>query len=644
MRFSTLLMLALFCGYQSSAQLQTSDGDGVMYASTLKKINKKAKYGAYLLENEISFGSGKGINGSPVVTAVEKGHVEMVAMENNAVMGYMLPFNNFVKVDDYDFEIFYRNGFKSQKYAPTKVSLTDDAIFLDDSYGQLYAFKANEMGQRCRFKYSYVYSDAKYLTRIFFHKTMPVKENKISFKVPDWLQLEITEENFEGYKVKKEVKKEKGLTTYTYSMQNLPAIKHESSSLARPYYLPHLVITIRSYTINQKQYNGFKSLDDMYAWYHFLYAKADNNPDELKTQVQQLLQGETTDEEKIKALYYWVQDNIRYIAFEEGYSGFIPQTVQEVYKNKYGDCKGMANLLTEMLKLAGYDAHFAWIGTREIPYDRTEIQSLCVDNHAICVLYHKGKTYFLDGTEKYAPFGKNAYRIQGKKVLVEDGEKYKVELVPPAEPEENNIVTKTALKLDGDKITGHVSITFLGEAKSFFHYLYNNIPTNKRKDFIERLVKMNDDNTEAKNVTTSDLTNRDIPITIEGDIDVTNRVTKVDNSVYTNIDFFPSSITGFIPAEDRESPIDIDNVFVTQDEITLQLPANAKAESLPETFKDAFKENKMEASYTSADNKIMLKKKMTFNSPVINPSEFTDWKNFLTRIKDYNRSNITIVM
>src|SRR5690242_9074625 len=112
---------------------------------------------------------------------------------------------------------------------------------------------------------------------------------------------------------------------------------------------------------------------------------AGNEKDKLQKQLTQITQGKTTDADKIKAIYYWVQDNIRYIAYEDGYSGYIPASAQEVLSKKYGDCKGMANLLTEFLKLAGYDAHFTWIGTRSIPYPQNT-PALCVNNHAIVTL------------------------------------------------------------------------------------------------------------------------------------------------------------------------------------------------------------------------------------------------------------------
>lgn len=641
-RLSLVTLVLALLSMSTLAQFQTVDGEGISQSIALKKIQKKAKYGAYLIQKEVSFSTGKGINGQPVATVTEKGTVEMVALESKTNIGYLLPYNQFVKLADYDFEIFYKNNFKSQKYPPQKVSLTDESIFFDDSYGQVYGFLANETGTRCRFKYNYEYSDAKYLTRVFFHHGFPVKQNSISFKVPDWLELEIVEKNFAGYKIKKEVKKEKNVNVYTYTAENLLGIKQEPSSLGRPYYLPHLIITVRSYVANQKKINGFKSLDDMYVWYNFLYKKAENQTDVLKAQVTQLTQGKTTDEDKVKALYYWVQDNIRYIAFEEGYSGFVPQTVQEVFKNKYGDCKGMANLLTEMLKLAGYDAHFAWIGTREIPYDRTEIQSLCVDNHAISVLYLKGKTYFLDGTEKYAALGRNAYRIQGKNVLVQHGDTYKVENVPPPSPEDNQIATHASLVLKGNKISGHVKMTFDGESKNFFHYIYNTIPANKRKEFITHMIELNGANSEATNVKTSDFKNRDIPLVLEGDVEISNQVTQVDKTCYIGIDFFPGTFANFIPDEERQSPIDMDNVFVASDEVTLELPANAKMQAAPSNFQSAFNNNSMEAAYTTAGNKVTLKKKMRMNSPVINTADFAAWKAFLNKIKEFNRNNVTI--
>lgn len=643
MKKMALLLVHLILAAFLFAQNQSADGEGISQANALKKIDKEAEYGSASAVRQISFSTGKGLDGMPVVVANEKGTIEMVSMTKRATMGHLVPYNNFVQLRDYDFEVFYKNKFRSQKYPPKKVSLTDDAIFFDDNYGLIYGMQAEEEGTRCRFLYNYQYVDAKYLTRLFFHTSHPVSQQSIEFEVPSWLELELIEKNFEpAYKIKKSKRKEGDKTIYTYTAQNLAPVKQEPASLARPYYLPHLIVSIKTFQSDNKTHPVFNTMDNMYAWYNLLYKKAGNDVSGLKAVVDKELQGRKTDEEKIKALYYWVQDNIRYIAFEEGYAGFIPHTVQDVYRNKYGDCKGMANLLTELLKLAGYDAHFAWIGTREIPYDRREVLSLCVDNHAISVLYHNGKTYFLDGTEKYAPLGVNAYRIQGKSVLVEHGDTYKIETVPAARPEDNTMATSAKLKLSGTKITGHVRLTFTGEAKNFFHYIYNSIPSNKRKEFIATLIELNNSSTEVTNVKTSDFTNRDIPLVLEGEVEISNRVTMVEKSCYTSIDFFPASFASFMPDDKRKTPIDLDHVLFATDDIQLELPANATIKTLPPLFETAFGENTMQAQYKLEKNNLRLTKKMQLQSPVIQPQQFADWKAFLQHIKEFNRTTISI--
>ena len=643
MKLTSLVLEHLFHSILPFPQKQSADGEGTSQATALKKIDKEAEYGTHLAVKQISFSTGKGLDGMPVVVANEKGSIDMVSIGSNVFMGHLLPYNNFVQLRDYDFEVFYKNKFRSQKYPPRKVSLTDDAIFFDDNYGLFYGMEATESGQRCRFLYNYQYADARYLTRLFFHSSHPVKEHTIEMAVPSWLQLELIEKNFDPvYKIKKSKRKEGDLTIYTYTAQNLGPVKQEQASLARPFYLPHVIVSIKTFKSDNKTHAVFNTMDDMYGWYNLLYKKAKNETASIKTIVDKEIQGKKSDEEKIRALYYWVQDNIKYIAFEEGYSGFIPHTVQDVFKNKYGDCKGMANLLTEMLKLAGFDAHFAWIGTREIPYDRKEVLSLCVDNHAISVLYHGGKTYFLDGTEKYAPLGVNAYRIQGKSVLVEHGDQYKIEMVPQAKPEDNTMATAASLKLTGNKITRHFKQTFTGESKNFFHYIYNAIPSNKRKEFIASLIELNNSGADVTNVKTSDFNNRDIPLVLEGDVEIANRVTIVDKDCYTSIDFYPASFASFSPDEKRKTPIDLDHVLYATDTIRLELPASAKVKSLPPVFETSFAGNSMKAVYQQEKNQLILTKQMKLEAPVIQPAQFTEWKAFLQKIRDFNRTTISL--
>jgi hypothetical protein len=386
---------------------------------------------------------------------------------------------------------------------------------------------------------------------------------------------------------------------------------------------------------------GFADVGDLYNWYNYLYKKSINKPEEMKAKVAELTKGKTTEIEKVKSIFYWVQDNIRYIAFEDGLAGFIPTASQEVYKAKYGDCKGMANLMTEMLKLAGLEAYITWIGTRHIPYDYT-LPSLAVDNHCISTVIIAGKEYYLDGTEKYIPFGDYAWRIQGKEVLIGKGEKYDVKKVPLVDKEKNKILTQTSFQLKDNVLKGHVKATLTGEQRTGFHQFYHDLPNDDKKKLIQRFLEFGNQNLVVSNVKTSDLNNREIPVVIEGDIDLSNYVITEDKEIYLGIDFFPETLRGYTPDKDRQQDYELSSSYVAEDETELLLPVGYKVASIPAAINEKATDYEVSGSYTAKDNKVIFKKTLAFNTGRIRKADFENWKTFIKKLKDFN-SNLILI-
>jgi hypothetical protein len=459
--------------------------------------------------------------------------------------------------------------------------------------------------------------------------------------VPDWLQLDIREFNFEGYKVIKQKSQEKNATVYTFKLLNLQAMKSENRSVGTAFTWPHLVLVVKSFSNEGKTEKGFADVGDLYNWYQYLYKKVVNKPDEMKAKVTELISGKKDDIEKVKSIFYWVQDNIRYIAFEDGLAGFIPATAQEVFKTKYGDCKGMANLMTEMLKLAGLEAYMTWIGTRHLPYDYS-LPSLCVDNHCISTVIIGGKEYYLDGTEKFIPFGDYAWRIQGKEVLIGKGDKYDVKKVPVQDKDKSKLFTQTSFLLKDNVLTGHVKVTLTGEERTRFHQYYHDLPNDDKKKLIQRFLEFGNKNLVASNVKTSDLSNREIPVTIEGDIDLSNYIITEDKEVYVGIDFFPEDLRGIIPDKDRQQDYALHSAYVSQDETELLLPAGYKIVSLPAAISEKAEDYEVTGSYSSKDNKVIFKKTLAFNTGRIRKADFENWKAFTKKLKDFN-SNLILI-
>jgi hypothetical protein len=362
---------------------------------------------------------------------------------------------------------------------------------------------------------------------------------------------------------------------------------------------------------------------------------AGNNTEPIKTILPKITAGATNDLEKIRAIYYYVQDKIRYIAYEDGYSGYIPASAQDVLNNKYGDCKGMANLLTEMLKLAGYDAHFTWIGTRDLPYSQS-LLALCVNNHAITTLNFGGKEYFLDPTEKYVPFGENAYRIQGKEAMVALGEKFEIKTVPTTSGSDHKVSTRADFTLKGELLTGKVQVTLTGNERKDFHQTFHVLPTNARDEFFNGFLEFDNDNVKASGIQTSDLNNRGIPVNISGNIDLSNSVQTIGGVRYINLDFFPKTLDKYRPDEKRISGYDFGYVMSFEDEFSLAIPEGSRFSDVPKKLELKYPGYEFSGEYLVQGNKIILKKLLTLKSSVINSKDFAEWTKFLDSIKEFS--------
>lgn len=638
---SLLLVASLFTpGY-----LNAQNEDDIFEANRLKKVFPNDRVAATSVEEEYNFDKGKSEDKLPVVTATKNTGITFLALRERAGIQYFDFYNSFCKITSFKQLEKVKGMFGMKKnynvgYAIDRSASSSD-YFSDDSRVKYFNIGFTGYGDVTRVETEKKFFDSKYLSNIYFHSWFPAKEKIVRIVIPDWLQLDIREFNFAGYKVTKQKTQEKNSTIYTYKIQNILAMKSENRAMGSAYTWPHLVMVVKSFSYDGKTEKGFGDVGDLYNWYKYLYKKCVNKPDELKAKVAELTAGKSNDIDKVKSIFYWVQDNIRYIAFEDGLAGFIPATAQEVFKTKYGDCKGMANLMTEMLKLAGLEAYMTWIGTRHIPYDYT-LPALCVDNHCISTVVIGGKEYYLDGTEKYIPFGDYAWRIQGKEVLIGKGDKYDVKKVPLMDKDKNKMLTQTSFQLKDDKLTGHVKVTLTGEQRTNFHQFYHDLPNDDKKKMIQRFLEFGNRNLVVNNVKTSDLNNREIPVIVEGDIDLSNYIITEDNELYVGIDFFPEDLRGFIPDKDRQQDYALHSAYVSQDETELVLPAGYKIASLPAAINEKADDYEASGSYTQKDNKVIFNKTLSFNTGRIRKADFENWKAFTKKLKDFN-SNLILI-
>lgn len=549
---------------------------------------------------------------------------------------------NIQKYEFYDseskietFNLKFRND-KNTNYYVADEFYKDKDLFYNDARVKYMAVNFPIQGYTYNYELQKKYEDVKYFTALYFNDEFPVIKKQIVVTVPEWLNVELKEFNFEGKNItKSQTKDSKNNTVYTFTLTDVPALYKEEDSPGRSYIYPHLLVIAKSYKIKGKEVTLFNSTADLYKWYKSLVDLMKDDTSVMKSKVTELTANAKTDEEKIKNIYYWVQDNIRYIAFEDGIAGFKPDESNHVFENRYGDCKGMANLIKQMLKLAGFDARLTWIGTKHIAYDY-KTPSLAVDNHMICTLFHKGKKYFLDGTEKFNSYGEYAERIQNKEVMIEDGDKFIIDKVPMATNESNKEIFKANLSIENEKLLGNCSKSYVGESRAQFLYIYNSFKSDKKSETLENYLSKNDKNTHVSDIKTSDLKNRDAKLTIDYNVDVANKVSSFDNEMYVDLEYM-NEYKNF-ELKDRKTDYEFDFKKNYESNINLAIPAGYKVTKMPSDL--IVKEGNFDIAITfqKTDKEIIYKKLFIFKNAEIKAAEMTKWNAFIKNlVANYNQ-------
>lgn len=506
-----------------------------------------------------------------------------------------------------------------------------DDIFYSDAKLCVYNFNLSMIGDIAEFNYTKRFSDVKYFTSIYFTDAYPIINKKVTFQVPDFADVELKEFNFEGFNIqkKKSRNEREKMTVYEYIITDLIPSDEENIKGGSHVY-PHILALTKGYTQDGSKTTLLSNTDELYRWYSSLTKDVVGNTSELKTLADKLVAGKTSDEEKVKAIYYWVQDNIRYIAFEDGLAGFRPAKADLVYKNKYGDCKGMANLVKNMLKIVGYDARLTWIGTSRIAYDYT-IPSLAVDNHMICTLLLGGKQYFLDPTEKYCPLNDYAERIQGRPVMIENGDKYILSNVPILKQERNLVETEQSLQMEGEKLVGTSQVIYNGEKKGSLLYYVHHTEKTSHQDLLNA-VAGKDKNMTIKKLDALNLEDRDKPFIVKSDIELANQISIFDSEAYVDLDW-NKEFSDYKMEKDRRFDYVLSSKILNKTRVKLKIPQGYKLKYIPNALNITNPNFVIKASFEQKNGEIFYTKEISIPAGVIKKQDFEAWNKGIDDLK-----------
>lgn len=197
-------------------------------------------------------------------------------------------------------------------------------------------------------------------------------------------------------------------------------------------------------------FSTFSGWQEIYAWWRDLYKDKIAADVDIKVKVRELIKEKKTPEEKIRAIYNYCAQEVRYVAVEYGDAGYEPHKASEIFKNKYGDCKDKAILLITMLREAGIEAYPVLISTQD-SFDVQEDQPALLFNHAIAAVPIGDQLVFMDSTADTCSFFDLPPGDQDRTTIVFFKDHYKLVKTPLFGPDHNKAVTTMKIKVNRDE-------------------------------------------------------------------------------------------------------------------------------------------------------------------------------------------------
>ncbi|WP_396187125.1 DUF3857 domain-containing transglutaminase family protein [Flavobacterium sp.] len=586
---------------------------------------------------------------SDKIKVIQNNHYESLILNENGILNNKESFSysELVKLQSYDaFTLINDNG-KEKRIKVTQtneIQSTQSAVFYDDVKQRQLIFPNLEAGARKVYNYQTQIEDPFLLHKFIFGGGLPIKNSTLEIKTEKNINIGFKIFNDDSNLIEFSKTEKKGKWIYKWTLKDVKPVKLEGNSPGFLYIVPHINIYIKDYKLNNQKVTVLGDINNLFDYYKGFTKNLNQTEDPaLKAITLKITENLTNDDDKVKSIFYWVKDNIKYIAFEYGYEGFIPREASLICERKFGDCKDMASIIAAMAKYANVKNVFiSWIGTRDIPYSYNELPTPAVDNHMIA-LYKKGEEYiFLDATDKETLYGIPTGFIQGKEALYGDGDSYKIISVPIVPAEKNEIKEQVKISIEKDKLVGSGKIEFNGYNRSRILSRLGD-STNKIKfEMIKSLVLKGNNKFNLKEYTEENIKDRDKPYQIDYNFDLGNYIIRVDKEMYINL-FLDKPLEKVIIEKDRSSQFEFEHLNYINSQYELEIPKNCTVKYLPKNFSLDNNYIKADFVYEIKNNKIFLTLQLKQKKLMLDKADFELWNKTIKDLKN-NYSDTLILL
>jgi len=532
-----------------------------------------------------------------------------------------------VKIEAYS---LVPDGKSYKKYPITKFEerhSKERDIFFHDYKEKVFLYPNLTQGAVTYYKTLHKLKEPRFFGEFFFGSFTAVENAELTVICPDNVKFKYRLFGYGTEKVKLTITQKGKNKIYHWQINDVPKYQYSSRYVSVRYFLPHIALALESYQPAKKPIQTFfPGAQHLFAWYVDMAKPSQIQPDSaMRVLTDSLFFSLNSDIEKVKAAYYWVQDNIKYIAFNDGYGGLIPRNPSDVFRWRYGDCKDMAFLLYTMLKPYNIDVMPAWVGTRSLPYKHTEFSYISSDNHLINTFEDKdGKVYFLDPTARGLSINYPSTSTQGKQCLSYlTDDTCRILGIPIVSPQNNKIDVQLNLTFYGDTLFGKGTWFSDGYIAQRAVSAIQGAGTKKQETY-EYLFSVGSNKFKLDTVFAVTMS-RDSGFKANYAFNIPNYITSTKGEIYINLNL-EKELANARWEQKYIIPLEYNYLMESIYTIVFEIPSDYKLEYIPENKEIDNEIFTAKFTYEQKDNAIHFKKQLIYKQLVV-PVELFDLYN-----------------
>ena len=556
--------------------------------------------------------------------------------------------NTFTEISNLNAYSLIPNGKNKYKKIEVTDFVTSDSrssgVFYDDQKKISYVFPALSTDSKSVISYTKKYKEPRLWGYFMFSSFFPVEKSKFSVKVPQNVKLDFSSYSISEDQIEYHKESKGKYVIYTWSAEKLDKIRLSKGTNGVLHTAPHLIIHVDSYEYKGVRHTILGDVHDLHAWYqNFLVGIEDEESAEMKLMVNNIIEGKATELEKVEAIYNWVQQNIKYIAIEDGLGGFKPRASNVVFSRRYGDCKDMSNLLHNMLGMANIPSNLTWIGTMAIPYSHREVPTPMADNHMICTYETNEQYYFLDATDQYNRLGIPTSHIQGREALINKGaNEFELVDVPVVSSEKNLTMDSLYFVINEGVILGSGRTMYSGYKKSPIANNLENLDEDDKKSFLNLILKKGNNKFFLNSVTTCNVIDKNKDLLIDYDFTIEDYAISSDDEIFVNPHFSKLLDGEFIDIGLTKEPIHFDYKSETLNVYGIEIPQGYEVSFLPENVQSEQDEYGFSIEYAVIDNQILINQKIKINTLQLKTNQFESWNKMVKEVFTASKESIVL--